>query len=47
MARAHYWLGKIYEQQNRQAEAQASYAASLTINPNQKDVEAARQRLSK
>ncbi|MGZ4778496.1 MAG: DUF4386 family protein [Thermoanaerobaculia bacterium] len=47
IARAHYWLGKIYEQQNRQAEAQASYAASLTINPNQKDVEAARQRLSK
>lgn len=41
LARAHYWLGGIYEKQRRKPQAKASYAASLTINPNQKDVQAA------
>lgn len=47
IARAHYWLGAIYELQHRKAEARASYAASLAINPNQKDAETARERVSK
>ena len=45
LARAHYWLGGIYEKQGQSAEAKASYAASLRINPNQKDVEAAMKRM--
>ena len=46
IARAHYWLGGVYEKQGKKAEAKASYAASLKINPNQKDVEAAIKRVS-
>jgi len=46
IARAHYWLGTIYELRQRKADARASYAASLAINPNQKDVETARKRVS-
>ncbi|HEX8618987.1 MAG TPA: tetratricopeptide repeat protein [Thermoanaerobaculia bacterium] len=45
-ARAHYWLGGIYEKQGKKAEAKASYAASLKINPNQKDVQTALKRVS-
>jgi tetratricopeptide (TPR) repeat protein len=45
IARAHYWLGGIYEKQGKKAEAKSSYAASLQINPNQKDVEAAMKRV--
>ncbi|HEV7486740.1 MAG TPA: DUF4386 family protein [Thermoanaerobaculia bacterium] len=41
LARAHYWLGGIYEKQHRKPQAKANYAASLAINPNQKDVQAA------
>ncbi len=46
LARAHYWLGGIYEKQGKKAEAKSSYAASLKINPNQKDVDAALKRVS-
>jgi tetratricopeptide (TPR) repeat protein len=45
MARAHYWLGGIYEKEGKKAEAKSSYAASLQINPNQKDVDAAMKRV--
>ncbi|HEX9161819.1 MAG TPA: DUF4386 family protein [Thermoanaerobaculia bacterium] len=45
-ARAHYWLGTIYEKQHRNAEARERYAASLRINPNQKDVQTAQQRVA-
>lgn len=46
LARAHYWLGTIYEKQRRNAEARERYAASLRINPNQKDVQTAEQRVA-
>ena len=45
-ARAYYWLGGIYEKQGKKEEAKSSYAASLKINPTQKDVEAAMKRVS-
>lgn len=44
--RAHYWLGQIYEKTGRKAEAKASYAASLKIQPEQKDVTEALKRVS-
>ncbi|HYS52187.1 MAG TPA: tetratricopeptide repeat protein [Thermoanaerobaculia bacterium] len=46
VARAYYWLGGIYEKQGNKAEAKSSYATSLKINPNQKDVDAAMKRVS-
>ncbi len=46
LARAHYWLGQIYEKQGKKAEAKASFAASLKLNPNQKDVAEALKRVS-
>jgi tetratricopeptide (TPR) repeat protein len=46
VARAHYWLGGVYEKQGKKAEAKSSYAASLKINPNQKDADAAMKRVS-
>jgi len=45
-ARAHYWLGQIFEKQGKKAEAKASFAASLKLNPNQKDVAEALKRVS-
>ena len=45
LARAWYWLGGIYEKQGKNAEAKSSYAVSLKINPNQKDVDAAMKRV--
>ncbi len=45
IARAHYWLGAIYEKQHRLADAKASYAASLKLNPSQKDAQAALKRM--
>jgi tetratricopeptide (TPR) repeat protein len=45
-ARAYYWLGGIYEKQGKKAEAKSTYATSLKLNPNQKDVEAAMKRVS-
>jgi tetratricopeptide (TPR) repeat protein len=46
VARAYYWLGGIYEKQGMKAEAKSNYAASLKINANQKDVDAAMKRVS-
>ncbi len=46
IARAHYWLGAIHEKRGNKAEAKSNYAASLRINPNQKDVDAAMKRVS-
>lgn len=44
-ARAHYWLGTVYEKQGKKDEALSSYEASLKINPRQKDAEAAMKRV--
>ncbi len=46
LARAHYWLGQIFEKQGKKAEAKASFAASLKLNPSQKDVSEALKRVS-
>lgn len=46
ISRAWYWLGSVYEKQGKKAEAKSSYAASLKINPNQKDVDEALKRVS-
>jgi tetratricopeptide (TPR) repeat protein len=45
-ARAHYWLGQLFEKQGKKAEAKASFAASLKLNPAQKDVAEALKRVS-
>jgi tetratricopeptide (TPR) repeat protein len=45
-ARAHYWLGQIYEKQGKKNEAKQNYTASLRINPTQKDVQEALKRVS-
>jgi Tfp pilus assembly protein PilF len=45
-ARAHYWLGQIFEKQGKKAEAKASFATSLKLNPAQKDVAEALKRVS-
>jgi tetratricopeptide (TPR) repeat protein len=45
-ARAHYWLGQLFEKQGKKAEAKASFAASLKLNPGQKDVAEALKRVS-
>lgn len=45
-ARGWYWLGRIYEKQGRIADAKLSYAASLKLNPSQKDVAEAMKRVS-
>jgi len=45
-ARTHYWLGQIFEKQGKKAEAKASFATSLKLNPNQKDVAEALKRVS-
>ncbi|HSP14301.1 MAG TPA: tetratricopeptide repeat protein [Thermoanaerobaculia bacterium] len=42
--RAWYWLGQIYEKQGRKADAKQCYAASLKLNPSQKDVSEALKR---
>jgi Tfp pilus assembly protein PilF len=44
--RAHFWLGQIYEKTGRKAEAKASYATSLKLVPDQKDVTEALKRVS-
>jgi len=46
IARAYFWLGGIYEKEGRKADAKASYAASLKINPSQKDADEALKRVS-
>ncbi len=45
IARAWYWLGALYEKQGKKAQAKSSYAASLKINPNQKDAGVAMKRI--
>lgn len=46
LARAHYWLGQIFEKTGRKAEAKASFETSLKLNPAQKDVAEALKRVS-
>ncbi len=46
LARAHYWLGQIFEKQGKKAEAKASFVLSLKLNPKQKDVAEALKRVS-
>jgi Tfp pilus assembly protein PilF len=46
IARAHYWLGQIYEKQGRKADAKQSYATSLKLAPGTKDVTEALKRVS-
>jgi tetratricopeptide (TPR) repeat protein len=46
IARAHYWLGQVFEKQGKKAEAKASFATSLKLNPAQKDVAEALKRVS-
>jgi tetratricopeptide (TPR) repeat protein len=46
IARAHYWLGRILETQGKKADAKASFATSLKMNPGQKDVAEALKRVS-
>ena len=44
--RAHFWLGQIFEKTGRKKEAKASYARSLQLVPEQKDVTEALKRVS-
>jgi tetratricopeptide (TPR) repeat protein len=44
-ARAHFWLGQIYEKQGNRAAAKQAYATSLRLNPGQKDVNEANSKL--
>ncbi len=46
VARAHYWLGVLYEKQGKKAEARQSYVTSLKLNAKQKDVSEALKRVS-
>jgi tetratricopeptide (TPR) repeat protein len=46
LARAHYWLGQIFEKQGKKAEAKASFETSLKLNAAQKDVAEALKRVS-
>jgi tetratricopeptide (TPR) repeat protein len=46
ISRAYYWLGVVYEKQGRKPQAKTAFAASLRINPHQKDVQAAAKRVS-
>ena len=43
--RAHYWLGGIYENLGKKAEAKAEYQASLKLNAKQKEVQEALKRV--
>ncbi len=45
LARAWFWLGQTYEKEGRKADAKQCYAASLKLNPAQKDVNEALQRI--
>jgi tetratricopeptide (TPR) repeat protein len=46
LGRAWYWLGQIYEKQGRKADAKASFANSLRLQPGAKDVTTAMKRVS-
>jgi len=37
LANAHYYLGAIYENEGKKAEAKQSYEAALKLNPSLKD----------
>jgi Tfp pilus assembly protein PilF len=45
-ARAHYWLGMIYEKQGKRNEARAQYQTALRMLPKQKDATEALKRVS-
>jgi Tfp pilus assembly protein PilF len=44
LARAHYFLGAIYEHQGKKAEAKQSYEAALKLNPSLKEASEALKR---
>jgi Tfp pilus assembly protein PilF len=46
LARAHYWLGGVYEKQGRKAEAKAQYVAALKLTPASKEIAEALKRVS-
>jgi Tfp pilus assembly protein PilF len=46
LARAHYFLGAIYEKQGKKAEAKQHYEAALKLNPSLKDASEALKRVS-
>ena len=46
LARAHYFLGAIYEKEGKKAEAKQSYQAALKLNPTLKDALEALKRVS-
>lgn len=46
LARAWYWLGRIYEQQGKKGDAKQSYAKSLKLTPGAKEVVEAMKRVS-
>ena len=46
MANAHYWLGQIYETQNRKAEAKQQYEIAVKINPKLQTAVDALKRMS-
>ena len=46
LARAWFWLGRIYEKKGQRAEAKQMYETSLKLTPNAKDVTEALKRVS-
>jgi tetratricopeptide (TPR) repeat protein len=46
LASAHYWLGAIYEKQNRKADAKREYETALKMNPNLQTAADALKRVS-
>ena len=46
LANAHYWLGMIYEKQNRKAEAKQQYETALKMNPSLQAASEALKRVS-
>jgi Tfp pilus assembly protein PilF len=46
LARAHYWLGVIYEKQGKKQEARTHFETALRLQPRQKDVSEALKRVS-
>ena len=46
LARAHYFLGAVYEKEGRKAAAKQSYEAALKLNPTMKDASEALKRVS-
>ena len=46
LARAHYFLGAIYEKEGKKAEAKQSYEAALKLNPSLKEASEGLKRVS-